>query len=206
MPSIALTGSFGMGKTTVLRLFKKLGALTFEIDKLVHEILGRQEIINKIAAVLGNDVLRKTSRRVLISKERVADKIFNEPQKRKAVEKIIHPQVLREIKSLKTAILRRSPSSIIIFEVPLLFEANYERYFDKVIVVCCDRKTAINRLAKRGFSKEQALKRMRAQMPITRKIEAADFVIDNNNGIKKTESQVKRIFNELFDEHHKTLL
>jgi dephospho-CoA kinase len=198
MPFIGLTGGFGMGKTTVLHLFSKLGAYTVNVDKLVHDILKKSRMIKKITSVLGEEILIKDSSGILtIDKKRIADIIFNEPQRRRSIEKIIHPEVLKMMKTIKTEILIKNPSAIIICEVPLLFEAGYEKSFDKVIVVYCTRDTAINRLIKRGFTKVEILRRMRAQMPITKKKTLADFLIDNNNGLRRTETQVKQIFYKL---------
>lgn len=186
-----------MGKSTVLRLFGKLGAETVDSDKIVHNILQRPETIKKITSLLGEIVQKESGKAITLDKKRVADIIFNEPEKRISIEKIIHPKVMKEIKAVMKEKLSKKPSLTIIFEIPLLFEAGYEKHFDKVIVVFCKRDVAIRRLLEKGFSKEDALKRMRAQMPITRKKALADFVIDNNDGIRKAEAQVKRFLNEL---------
>lgn len=186
-----------MGKSTVLGLFNKLGAITFNIDEFVHNILKKPDVIKRIAKILGKDILLANSRNISINKKRVANIIFNDPYKRKAVEKIIHPEVLKIIKRSTSDILRREPSAIIIFEVPLLFEAGYARYFKKTIVVYCKRNTSITRLARKGLSRTEAIKRMRAQMPINEKKKLADLLIDNNNGIKNTELQVRQIFQGL---------
>ncbi|MBI5676019.1 MAG: dephospho-CoA kinase [Nitrospirae bacterium] len=201
MPTIGLTGGFGMGKSTVLRLFGKLGAETIDSDEIVHNILQRPETIRKITSLLGESVLKKRGKAISVEatkldKKRVADIIFNEPEKRISIEKIIHPKVMRDIKALMNEKIKNNPSLTVVVEVPLLFEAGYEKYFDKVIVVFCRRDVAIKRLLKKGFAKEDAIKRMRAQMPTTRKKASADFVIDNNDGIKKTGTQVKRFSNE----------
>lgn len=195
MPTIGLTGNFGMGKTTVLSLFKKSGAYTFNIDEFVHQILNRPETIRKISRALGDDILIRAPK-LSINKTRVAKLIFNDPAKRKAVEKIIHPQVLKIIKAARSNILKKSPSALIIFEVPLLFEAGYEKFFDKTVVVYCNKNNAINRLIEKGFSKDEILRRMRAQMPITKKKELADFAINNNYDINDTEKQIKRILHK----------
>jgi dephospho-CoA kinase len=196
MPTIGLTGNFGMGKTTVLSLFKKSGAYTFNIDEFVHQILNRPEIIRKIARALGADILTR-SPKLSINKARVAKLIFNDSEKRKALEKIIHPQVLRIIKATRSKILKEHHYALIIFEVPLLFEAGYENFFDKTVVVYSSKSKAINRLVAKGFSKDEILKRTRAQMPITKKKELADFVIDNNYDISDTEKQVRNVFKKL---------
>lgn len=191
MLHIALTGGFGSGKTTVLKLFKRLGALTVDVDSIVHEILKRREIIRDITALLGEDVVRGHS----LNKEIMAKKIFDDVAKRRRVEAIIHPLVLKEIKRIKS--VSEKDSSVLIFEIPLLYEASFERYFDKNIVVYCDRKTAIKRLIKKGFSEADAMKRIKAQLPIERKAMLADYIIDNSNGIKKTETQVREVFKKL---------
>lgn len=195
MPTIGLTGNFGMGKTTVLSLFKKSGAYTFNIDEFVHQILKKPETVRKISRALGDDILTR-SPKLSINKGRVAKLIFNDSEKRKAVEKIIHPQVLKIIKTSRSNILKKSPSALIIFEIPLLFEAGYEDFFDKTVVAYCNKKTAIDRLIAKGFSRDEILKRMGAQMPITKKKKLADFVINNNGDISNTERQIMRILHK----------
>jgi dephospho-CoA kinase len=197
MPTIGLTGSFGMGKSTVLRLFKELGAFAFSADDFVHNILENPGIIRKIAKVLGEDTLKVSNGNISINKKRVADIIFSDPHKRKSVENIIHPEVLKLIKLTAAAIKSREPSAIIIFEVPLLLEAGYTRHFNKTIVVYCKRETAITRLTRKGFSKNEVLKRMRSQMPVSEKKKHADYLVDNDNGARNTELQVREIFREL---------
>lgn len=197
MLTIALTGNFGMGKTAVLQLLNKLGAYTINIDDVVHALLDKPSIAKKISRLLGRDLLSKGTGPVSINKKRTAAIIFNDSEKRKELEQIIHPEVLKEIKRIEAAIARRKPDSVIVFEIPLLFEAGYERYFDRTITVHAARKTALKRLSKKGFSKEDSLKRMNAQMPISRKKKMADFLIDNNDSIEKTEKRVKRVFRSI---------
>ena len=197
MLSIGLTGNFGMGKSSVLRLFSKLGAYTFDSDGFVHEILEKPEMISMIAGVLGKSVLIKRSKKISLDKKLIADIIFNEPLKRKKIEGMIHPEVFRRIENTKSEIIRSEPSAIIIFEVPLLFESGYETNFDRTIVVYCNRRSVFRRLSKRGFSGDEIKRRVRVQMPITRKIKMADFVINNSNSLKKTELRVKRIFSKI---------
>ena len=199
MLTIGLTGNFGMGKTTVLRLFRRSGAFTYDVDEFVHNILKKPAIMKKAADILGEDVLTIKQANISIDKKRAADIIFHMPEKRKAIEKIIHPEVMKAVKLAESETLKMKPSAIIIFEVPLLFEAGYESDFDRIVVVHCRQNTALTRLAKKGFSKDEALRRIQTQMSITAKKKMADFVIDNNNDMKKTELQVKRIFESLIE-------
>jgi dephospho-CoA kinase len=197
MPFIGLTGGLGTGKTTVLKLFKNSGAYTIDADKLVHEILKKPSTIKKLAAVIGKGILIERAAKTFINKKRMADIIFNDPQKRRAVEKIIHPEVIKTAEDIKTKILAKKSDAIIVFEVPLLLEAGYEKIFDKIIVVYCSKAKAVERLRKRGLSKEQALKRMNSQMPISRKKAYADFLINNNSNINGLKYWVQAILKKL---------
>ena len=197
MPFIGLTGGLGTGKTTVLKLFKNSGAYTIDADKLVHQILKKPSTIKKLAAIIGKGILIERAAKTFINKKRMADIIFNDVQKRKSVEKLIHPEVMKAAKDFKTKILAEKSDAIIVFEVPLLLEAGYEKIFDKIIVVYCSKEIAVNRVLRHGLSRKQALQRMRAQLPISRKKAAADFLINNNLSISNTKSQVKEIFKKI---------
>lgn len=197
MPTIGLTGNFGMGKSAVLKMFGRMGAFTYDIDIFVHSILEKPAIIKKISRVIGNSVLSKRSSKPTLNKKRVASMIFNDPKKRKAVEKIIHPEVLRLIKQAETKILKKEPEAVIVFEVPLLFEAGFEKQFDKIIVVYSNMKNALKRLAGKGFSRDEAVSRMRAQMPVSVKLKLSDYRINNNYDLQRTEKRVKKILNEI---------
>lgn len=197
MPFIGLTGGLGTGKTTVLKLFKNSGAYTIDADKLVHQILKKPSTIKKLAAIIGKGILIERAAKTFINKKRMADIIFNDPQKRRAVEKIIHPEVIKTAKDIKAKILAKKSDAIIVFEAPLLLEAGYEKIFDKIIVVYCSKEIAVNRVLRHGLSRKQALQRMRAQLPISRKKAYADFLINNNLSISNTKSQVKEIFKKI---------
>lgn len=197
MLSIALTGNFGMGKTTVLKLFKKKGVHIFNIDNYVHEILDKPEYVSMIAGILGEDVLKIKSGSIYLDKKRIAEIIFNNSKKRKLIEELIHPEVFRKIKADESKINDKNSSAIIMFEVPLLFECGYENNFDRTIVVYCKRDSAVRRLINKGFSKEQITKRLRAQMPITFKTRMSDFSINNSNSLMETGVQVERIFGRI---------
>lgn len=197
MPSLALTGGLGTGKTTVLGMFRRLGAQTVNIDLLVHEALNEPAMIKRVVSLLGPDVLRKGKKGITINRQRVADAIFRDSHKRRSMEKLIHPIVLRKVRSTIRKVLNSDPSALVVCEVPLLFEAGYERYFDTVAVVSCSKKTALARLVKRGLSLEDATERMKSQMPLSKKKECADFVINNGDNLKKTETRVRRAYKSL---------
>ncbi len=191
MPTIGLTGGFGMGKSTVLKLFKKHGAHIADSDRIVADIHKDQKVIKKLVKLLGDRIARKRGSKLVLMKSIVSEIIFSDPKKRKSIEKIIHPEVLKEIKKITKKVYAKDKSATIVFEVPLLFETGFNKQFDKTLVVHCKIETAIKRLKKKGFSKKEAMRRVKAQMPITKKKKLADHLIDNNSSIKKLESKVK---------------
>jgi dephospho-CoA kinase len=197
MPSLAITGGFGTGKTTVLEMFAKHGARTTDMDSIVHEVLRAPPIIQKIGNLLGEEVLTRSQGRLSVSRKQVASIIFNDPPKRIAVENLIHPIVMRRVKSIMKDSARRDPSTLTAFEVPLLYEAGYERFFDKVVLVYCRRKIALRRLQKKGVTRDDAIRRIRAQMPMYLKKKSADFAIDNSGAPSLTEARVLRIMKKV---------
>ena len=197
MLSVGLTGNFGMGKSTVLRFFNELGAYTYDVDAFVHNLLEHPETINKISGVIGRNILTKGPAGISINKRLLADIIFNDPGKRKSVERVIHPEVLKEIRRIASGMQHKAPPALLVFEVPLLFEAGYKDNFDKIIVVCCDQEIALKRLAEKGFSREDALRRIRSQMPIEEKKRFADFTINNNDSNDMTRLQTTAIYEKL---------
>lgn len=186
-----------MGKTTVLNILSKLGAYTYDVDEFVHRIISNPLIIDQLKSVLGEDILIKDSVTPRISKDGMARIIFSDPQKRKAIESIIHPEVLKEINLIKQKTLKKEPSAIIVFEIPLLFEAGYEKNFDKTVVVFSDNDIAEGRLMDKGFTKDEVRQRMSAQMPVGRKKQKADYLIDNNGTVEETQRQVGNLFTKL---------
>jgi dephospho-CoA kinase len=193
MPTIGLTGGFGMGKSTVLKLFKKHGAYIADSDRIVADIHKDQTVIKKLMKLLGDEVARRRGDKLILMKSIVSEIIFSDPKKRKAIEKVIHPEVLKEIKKITKKVYAKDKTATIVFEVPLLFETGFNKQFDKTVVVHCKIETAIKRLKTKGFSKEEAIRRIRAQMPITKKKKLADHLIDNNRNVKILESKIKNL-------------
>jgi dephospho-CoA kinase len=197
MPFIGLTGGYGTGKTTVLKFFRSMGSYTVNADSIVHNLLRSPAIIKRLAALLGKNILTKRAQRVVINRKRMAEIIFNDPDKRMAVEKLLHPEVIKEASNMLKQIMAKDKRAVIVFEVPLMFEGGYQDIFDKTIMVYCTAKTAIKRLMMTGLSEEEIKQRMKAQMPSSKKKAMADYVINNNAGIVKTKAQVKNIFLKL---------
>ncbi len=192
---VGLTGNYGMGKSTVLPMFKKLGVITIDADNIVESLLTEKDVLKKVKGLLGEKVFYKNGS---LNKKKVADLVFKDDVLRHTLEDILHPLVFERINFLLDEINRKD--KVIIIAVPLLYERGYEDRFDRTITVHTKEKIALNRLKKDGITKEKALLRLKAQLPIDEKIKRSDFVIDNTGTIEETMAQVKIICKKLLKE------
>ena len=192
---VGLTGNYGMGKSAVLSVFQKLGALTLDTDKIVGSLLVEKDVLGKIRNILGDTVFYKDGS---LNKRKVAEIIFRDEALRHSVEDILHPLVFGKIDLfLKKNV---SPCKVAVIEVPLLFEKGYEERFDRTITVYCKEEEALARLGKEGINREDALLRLRSQLPAAEKIRRSHFTIDNNGSIAETERQAEKIYGRLVKE------
>ena len=195
---IGLTGNYGMGKSTVLKIFRDLGATVIDADSLVRAALNDEKILKRIRGVLGDDVFLSDNS---LDKAKAALIIFRNKGLREKVEEILHPIVLKGIDAILDKTSKETVGvGIVVVEIPLLFEKGYDKKFSKTITVYTDIETAIGRLKSAGIRQEDAVMRMNAQMPVEEKTSKSDFVIDNNSDLSRTELQVREIYSRLVQE------
>ncbi|MBF8263986.1 MAG: coaE [Parachlamydiales bacterium] len=194
---IAITGGVASGKTSVCRVFQELGAFVVDADAIVHELLSHDtNIRQQIIGLLGNEVLidGKLSRKV------IADKVFKNPDALNALEKLLHPAVLKRIEQLYEEACRRKACTAFVVESPLLFEIGHEKLFDIVVAVSCDPSISRERFSQSGWSRMEYEKRMKRQLDPALKEQRADYVIENNGSPDHLREQVtqlnKRIQNQ----------
>ena len=174
---IGLTGGVATGKSTVAQMFKQCGAVVIDADALAREVVQPDK-------PAWRDVVRTFSKKVLnpdrtINRQALGSIVFRYPAKRRRLERIIHPRVAREQQRLTREAARKDPTAVVLYDVPLLFEAGIDKRVQKIIVVTADQQTQIARLKKRNdLSRAEALRRIRSQMPLSKKIREADMVID----------------------------
>jgi len=177
MVVVGLTGGLASGKTTVAGLFKSLGARIIDADQLAR-------IVVEPGKPAWRDILREFGPQVLASdktlnRQTLANIVFGSPKKLQLLQKIIHPRVAREQAKQAKIIKKRFPHAVIIYDAALLLEAGAQHRMDHVIVVTADRTTQLTRACRRdGFSKTEALRRIKQQMPLRQKLEYADAILD----------------------------
>jgi dephospho-CoA kinase len=191
-----LTGGIGSGKTTVGNLFKAFGAYVLDADEICRSLVEPEKPAwREIIALLGNGVLRDDQ---TLDRRKIADIVFNDPDKKKALEAILHPRVMEEEQVVYKDILKDDPEALVIIDAALLIESENYRKVDKVIVIACDEETQLDRImAKNTFSREDAQRRLQLQMPLAEKIKFADYVLHNDSGLSELKEKVEALFHQL---------
>lgn len=192
---IGLTGNLGSGKTTVARIFAKLGAFVIDADAIAHEQLKRTgKAFLKVVRSFGKEIVSNGE----IDRRKLADIVFQEPKKLKQLTSIVHPIILKEVRSRINTLKKGSKTRMVVIDAPLLIEAGWNRWVDYVIVVKATREQQVERImAQRLMKRADIMRRFRMQLPVTKKINMADMVIDNRRTLQETEKQARIIVERL---------
>jgi dephospho-CoA kinase len=184
MVTLGITGGIACGKTLVLEHFKRLGAYCIDCDAIVDALYKRRDIQERLMKEFGT-----------ADKKELAKLVFKDSAMRKKLEALIQPEVIEELKRKLARVKKQN--KVVAVEVPLLFELSLENLFDAIIVVKAGRELQIKRLMESGLTKQEALERINAQMPLAEKIKKADFVIDNSSTYKELAEKVEKIFSKV---------
>jgi len=193
---VGLTGGIGSGKSVVAEMFKKRGAYLIDADELAHEAVepGRP-ILNRIVEAFGPEILNPDG---TLDRARLGQWVFQDPERRERLNAIVHPYVFMEQERRRKAIAEKDPKAVVLFDAALLVETGSYQLMDKVVLVTIDREKQVERIMNRdGLSREQAVRRIEAQMPQGKKKAKADYIIDGGLPVKTIEDQVRRIYDEL---------
>ena len=198
MQVIGLTGGIATGKSTVSALLEKAGAVIIDADRIARQVVKKglpayREIIENF----GESILLPDGE---INRSALGDIIFNDPQKKQLLNRIVHPHVRKEQNRQLKGIEKKDPGAIVILDIPLLIETQTYRDLSEVIVVYAPEHIQMKRLMQRDdISKADALTRIRSQMPIEEKKDKATIVIDNSGTRENTRKQTLKLFQRLKD-------
>ena len=187
---IGLTGGIGTGKSTVSQILKEKKFPVIDLDIISHEVIKFPKVVEKIVENFGKEVLEyNNTGNWIISREKLGRVIFGNREKRLILNSVMHPEILR---IMREKILEcKKENKIIFVEIQLLFEVQWEKEFDYILLVSAEKETQIKRILSRDKrSKEEALSIINSQMPLDEKKKRSDYVIENDGNIQDLEKKV----------------
>ena len=192
---VGLTGSVGTGKSTVTNFFRELGAYIVDWDELARDVIRPHlRAWEKIVEYFGKDFLNED---LTVNRQKLAEMVFSDKEKVAKLNQIVHPEVFKEDERITNEIKSLDPDSLVIKDIPLLFELTRPIFVDKIVVVSASEQTQLRRLEEKGMSREDARSRIKSQLPLEEKIKSADFVINNDGPLEETKKQVEEIYSLL---------
>jgi dephospho-CoA kinase len=184
---LGLTGSIGMGKSTVAKMFAEEGVPVFDADAVVHRLQGPAgALVEEIEAAFPG-----TTGAAGVDRTALAERVLAAPEELRRLEGLVHPAVARERAAFLAA---HAEAPIVLLDIPLLFEKELEGSVDRIAVVSADAETQRRRTLERpGMTAEKFERILARQMPDAEKRVRADFVIPTDRSIEETRASVRRV-------------
>jgi dephospho-CoA kinase len=205
---VGLTGSIASGKSVVGEMLAKSGAHVIQADAIAHELMQPGEpVYEEVLRRFGTGILNPDG---MVNRPRLAEAAFGNPEagipsRIEELNQIVHPAVINRQDKWMEQIGGLDAGAVTVVEAALILEAGASDRFDRIIVVTCRPEQRIKRWAKKmkideERARSEISRRTAAQLPDDKKVEAADFVIDNSGSIDDTRRQVNELFSRLREE------
>ena len=199
---IGLTGGIGTGKSTVSQILQEKKFPVIDLDTISHEVIKIPKVIEKIVENFGKEVLENSgnfeneNNAIRISREKLGKIIFENKEKRLLLNSIMHPEILH---TMREQISKYKKNNKIIFvEIQLLFEVQWEKEFDYILLVSAKKNTQIRRILERDKrSENDALNIINSQLPLDEKKKRSDFVIENDGNIEELKEKIDKFLEYL---------
>lgn len=188
---IGITGSIACGKSLVSNYLQEKGYTIIDADKIGHMALENDEVKKQLVNKFGKSILKDNE----VNRVTLGKLVFEKNENLKELNNIIHPQIR---KNISEQLQVHKNEKLVFVDVPLLFEAKFDDLVEKIIVISLDEKIQLERLMNRNsLSKEEALQRIKSQIPVREKEKLGDYVVDNSFTQENTYNQVDRILEKL---------
>lgn len=183
---IGITGNIAAGKSKILEILSAEGYIVLSSDEFIRDLYKDRDIQAKVLIIFPE--------LEIFDKKKIAEIIYQQSERRIALEELIHPLLINKIKNFSEKL---TDGQLGFVEVPLLFEKNLSYLFDFILLVCCNIFTRIKRAKERGLSEEEFIQINNVQMPESDKIEKADFVINTDVTIDELQAQINLIIEDI---------
>jgi dephospho-CoA kinase len=197
---IGLTGGIASGKSTVAGLLAAKGAWIVDADQLARRVVGPgSPALSEIARSFGPEVIAADG---ALDRARLGELVFADESARERLNSIVHPGVL-ELSQDEIREAQSAGAGLVVYDVPLLFETERQGEFDGTLVAWVEPQTQLLRLRLRSdLSEADAQARIASQMPLERKRDLADWVIDNSGSLEETRDLVEALWREQLRPQH----
>ena len=196
---IGLTGGIGTGKSTVSQILRNKGFSVIDLDVISHKVIEFPSVVEKIVKNFGKEVLENNENNNdgnrTVSREKLGKIIFSDREKRFTLNSIMHPEILRIMhkKILECESKNEKENKIIFVEIQLLFEVQWEKEFDYILLVVAKRDIQVRRVLERDKrSEKEAWDIINSQMSLDEKRGKSDFVIENDGNIDDLNRKVDK--------------
>ena len=194
---VGLSGGIGSGKSTVATVWESLGAVVFSADEIAREVVqpgtvGLAEIVERF----GTGVLNVDGS---LDRAALGAVVFSSRDAREALERITHPRIAQRVQERRRQV---SPSSIVVYDVPLLVESNMVNEFDCVVMVQAHLAERISRLEQRGLDRTSAVRRIDAQVGDEERLEVANISIANHGSHSEMSELASKVFDRWLAGHN----
>jgi dephospho-CoA kinase len=197
MKVIGLTGGIGSGKSTVSQFLAEMGAVVIDADKVGHEAFKPDtELWHQVVAAFGKHILKPSNE---IDRKRLGETVFGNPELLSRLNKIMHPRMYDAVRA-QIKDYQQQGAEVVVLEAPLLVEGEGEwvSLVDEIWVTVASEATVLKRLRGRSqMSGQEALARIRSQLPSEERIRYADMIIDTECSLSKLKARVKKLWDKL---------
>ncbi len=193
---VGVTGGIACGKTEVCKVFQKRGAIILSGDQMGKEVVEKNKgVLRQLVNAFGTEILNKNR---TLNRRKLGRIAFASQESKHALNNIIHPRLLDQLRRRIKELMRRGDENIVVVDAALIVEWDLQNELDYLIFVQSRKEDKIKRLRRqKAYSREEALDRIRSQLPEVTKRRLADFVIVNDKGLSQLREKAERVWKEL---------
>ena len=195
---IGVTGGIACGKTEVAKVFQKKGAAILSGDQIGKEVVEKNKsVLKDLVQAFGESILSKNGK---LNRRKLGQIVFASQKAKEELNRIIHPHLLRELRQRIKHLRNRCKVSVVVVDAALIVEWGLEKELDYLVFVESKREDKIKRLREeKGYTRREALDRIKSQLPEKVKKRKADFVIRNDKGLAELRQRAERAWRDLID-------
>ena len=194
--TVAVTGGIASGKSLVCGMFEKRGARVIDADEIGREVVEeRPEVLSRLVRTFGRDILGEAG---ALDRRKLAGIVFSSRESLDKLNSIVHPFLTQEIGRRVADLERTGFTGVVVADAALIYEWNLVEMFDAIVVVSSDQEVRLRRIGVRdSLGADEALARVRSQIPQEHKIARADFHIANDGSLEELETKAEAVWNQL---------